>query len=117
MPKYDITKTNQAIHRLLETTTNPRHRFLPMAFHRHRNLEMAGRYEEIFAPNMMAENPIYHFHSARNNADLEGKEAIKSLYPMWAETNQSIFDAADVLTAGRSAKILAPFIKPLTSFD
>jgi hypothetical protein len=28
MPKYDVTKTNLAIERLLEVTENPRHRFL-----------------------------------------------------------------------------------------
>ena len=28
MPKFDVTKLNVAIDRLLETTTNPRHRFL-----------------------------------------------------------------------------------------
>jgi len=91
MAKYDITKTNVAIIRLLETTTNPRHRFLLQAYDRHRNLEMAGRYEEIFAPDMMAEKPVYHVHANKTNAKLEGQDAVKSLYRMWAETNQSIF--------------------------
>ena len=91
MAKHDITKTNIAITRLLETTTNPRHRFLLLAYDRHRNLEMAGRYEEIFAPEMMAERPIYHVHADKTNAKLEGQDAVKSLYRMWAETNQSIF--------------------------
>ena len=63
MIKHDVTKTNVAVERLLETTTNPRHRFLLMAYYRHRYLEMAGRYEEIFAPEMMVENPTYHLHA------------------------------------------------------
>ena len=91
MTKYDITKTNVAITRLLETTTNPRHRFLLQAYDRHRNLEMAGRYDEIFAPEMMSERPVYHMHADKTNAKLEGQDAVKSLYRMWAETNQSIF--------------------------
>jgi hypothetical protein len=91
MAKYDITKTNIAITRLLENTTNPRHRFLLMAYDRHRNLEMAGRFQEIFAPEMMAENPVYHVHANKTNAKLEGQDAVKGLYRMWAETNQSIF--------------------------
>jgi hypothetical protein len=91
MAKYDITKTNIAITRLLEQTTNPRHQFLLMAYDRHRNLEMAGRYDEIFAPEMMAEKPVYHVHANKTNAKLEGQDAVKSLYRMWAETNQSIF--------------------------
>jgi hypothetical protein len=50
MAKYDVTKLNVAIDKLLETTTNSRHRFLLQAYSRHRYLEVAGRYEEIFAP-------------------------------------------------------------------
>jgi hypothetical protein len=53
MPKFDITKLNVAIDKLLETTENPRHRFMLEAYSRHRYLEVAGRYEEIFAPDMM----------------------------------------------------------------
>jgi hypothetical protein len=91
MAKYDITKTNQAVRQLIEKTENPRHRFLLTAFDRHRNLEMAGRFEEIFAPEMMSEKPVYHMHANKTNAKLEGQDAVKSLYRMWAETNQSIF--------------------------
>jgi hypothetical protein len=62
MAKHDVTKTNLALEKLLEVTTNPRHRFLLMAFHRHRYLEISGRYEEIFAPEMMSEKAAYHMH-------------------------------------------------------
>jgi hypothetical protein len=87
----DITRINQPIDRLLEVTTNPRHRFLLMAFARHRLLELAGRYEEIFAPDMMVEHPVYHFRALGIDAKLDGAEAVKGLYRMWAETSQSIF--------------------------
>ena len=95
MPKFDITQLNVAIDRLLETTTNPRHRFLLMAYSRHRYLEVAGRYEEIFAPDMMAMNPHYHFTQAGANVELTGQDHVKSLYRMWAETNQAIFFVED----------------------
>ena len=72
------------------TTTNPRHRFLLQAYYRHRFLEVAGRYGEIFAPEMMVANPVYHFHAGGTPADLRGQDNVKSLYHMWAETNQSI---------------------------
>jgi hypothetical protein len=88
---HDITKTNQAVRHLIDKTENPRHRFLLIAYDRHRNLEMAGRYEEIFASDMMVETPVYHLHANEIDAKLEGKEAVKGLYRMWAETNQSIF--------------------------
>ena len=72
-------------------TTNPRHRFLLHAYHRHRYLEIAGRYEEIFAPDMMVEKAVYHFHAVGIDTKLEGHDDIKSLYRLWSETNQSIF--------------------------
>ena len=49
----DITETNRAVRALIEVTENPRHRYLLEAYDRHRNLEHAGRFEEIFAPEMM----------------------------------------------------------------
>ena len=91
MPKFDVTKLNVAIDKLLETTENPRHRFMLQAYSRHRYLEVAGRYEEIFAPDMMSMDPVYHFHEAGNELVLRGQDQVKSLYRMWAETNQSIF--------------------------
>jgi len=91
MPKFDVTKLNVAIDKLLEVTENPRHRFLLQAYSRHRYLEVAGRYEEIFAPDMMGMDPVYHFNQAGNEMVLRGQDQVKSLYRMWAETNQSIF--------------------------
>jgi hypothetical protein len=91
MPKYDVTELNIGIEKCLAAITNPRHRFLLQAYSRHRYLEVAGRYEEIFAPEMMAPNPCYHFLAEGMNARLEGQDAVKSLYRVWAETNQSIF--------------------------
>jgi hypothetical protein len=87
----NITKLNVAVDRLLEVTENPRHRFMLQSYRRHRYLEIAGRYEEIFAPDMMSESPVYHFHYGGNNVVLRGQDEVKSLYRMWAETNQSIF--------------------------
>jgi hypothetical protein len=91
MINFDITKTNQAVRDLLDRTENPRHRFLLMAYDRHRNLEMAGRYEEILAPDMMVEEPVYHLHANGLRLKLQGQEKIKDLYRVWAATNQSVF--------------------------
>jgi hypothetical protein len=91
MKNLDITRLNVAVDRLLYVTDNPRHRFLLMAYARHRALEVAGRYEEIFAPEMMSPQAVYHITAAGNDVVLDGQQRIKSLYRMWAETNQSIF--------------------------
>ena len=90
-PVMDVRRTNDAIDRLLETTTNPRHRFMLQAYHRHRFLEIAGRYEELFAPDMMCDCPIYNFYITGYNATLTGTDAVRDFYAAWARTNQSIF--------------------------
>lgn len=90
-PVLDVRMTNNAIDRALEATTNPRHRFMLQAYYRHRFLEIAGRYEEIFAPEMMTDNPVYHFMISGYNATLSGTEAVKGFYAAWAASNQSIF--------------------------
>jgi hypothetical protein len=91
MAKFDITRLNAAVDRLLIHTENSRHRFLLQAYSRHRYLEVAGRYEEIFAPDMMSPDAVYHFNANGNEVELKGQNEIKSLYRMWSETNQSIF--------------------------
>jgi hypothetical protein len=82
MAKLDITRTNDAVTRLLEVTENPRHRFMLLTYYRHRFLEIAGRYEEIFAPTMMADNPAYHFRALGITARLEGQDQVKGLRPV-----------------------------------
>ena len=78
--------------RLIEVTENPRHRYLLQAYDRHRNLEHAGRFEEIFAPEMTVEHPVYRFNMAgQPPMMLEGREQVEPLYRYWAETNQSMF--------------------------
>ena len=46
---------------------------------RHRYLEIAGRYEEIFAPDTMSAEPTYHMHAGETGVDLKGQEQIKNL--------------------------------------
>ena len=77
---------------LIEVTENPRHRYLLQAYDRHRNLEHAGRFEEIFAPGMTVEHPVYRFNMiGQPPMKLDGREQVEPLYRLWAETNQSIF--------------------------
>ncbi|MFV1364080.1 hypothetical protein AAHH97_11650 [Mycolicibacterium elephantis] len=91
MRRFDITKTNIAVERLIETTNDPRHLYMLHAYNRHRYLEMAGRYEEIFAPDMTVEKPVYHFNMLGKTLTVEGAEAVKALYREWAGTAQCIF--------------------------
>ena len=95
MFEFDITQTNVAVRNLLEATEDPRHRFLLQAYDRHRNLEMAGRYEEIFAPEMTVEHPVYHFNLLGEKLLLDGREEVEAVYRQWTETNQCIFYVED----------------------
>jgi hypothetical protein len=90
--RLDITQTNRAVQDLIEVTENPRHRYLLQAYDRHRNLEHAGRFEEIFTPEMTVEHPVYRFNMVgQPPMKLEGREQVEPLYRLWAETNQSVF--------------------------
>ena len=89
MPRYDVTKLNVAIDRLLEVTQNPRHRFMLQLFARHRALEVAGRFEEIFAPEMMGMDPEYHFTQAGIHAMGQDEVTLKDGTPL-SERNDTV---------------------------
>ncbi len=95
MSRFDITKTNIAVERLIETTENPRHLYLLHAYNRHRYLEMAGRWEEIFAPDITVEKPVYHFHMLGKVLTLDGAEAVQTVYREWTRVGQSVFYTDD----------------------
>lgn len=90
MLNLDVTKGNVALDRMLEVTQNRRHRQILMAFARHRLLEGSGRWEELFTEDMMADQPLYSFQALGFNAML-GRDAVRNMYRMWADTNQCIF--------------------------
>src|ERR1700722_8258511 len=90
--RLDIRATNRAVQELIEVTENPRHRYLLQAYDRHRNLEHAGRFEEIFTPDMTVAHPVYRFNMIGHPPlTVNGRQQIEPLYRFWAETNQSIF--------------------------
>ena len=87
----DITKSNIGIDKLLEVTTNPRHRYILMNYSRHRYLEFSGRFDEVLTDEMMVENPEYNLHALGLNNRISGRDQVRNLYRSWAETNQCIF--------------------------
>ena len=91
MNRFDITQTNAAVERLIETMENPRNLYLLHAYNRHRYLEMAGRWEEIFTPEMTVEKPVYHFNVLDTTTTLDGTEAVKEVYREWTRTSQCVF--------------------------
>ncbi len=98
--QLDIREQNRAVERVLEATENPRHQYLLKSYLRHRYLESAGRYEEIFAPEMTVEHPIYRFNLiGQPAAKLEGREQVEALYRQWTETDQCVFYVEDEIVS------------------
>jgi acetyltransferase-like isoleucine patch superfamily enzyme len=96
MLDLEITEQNRAVEHVLEATENPRHRYLLQAYLRHRNLESAGRYQEILAPEMTVEHPFYRFCLiGQPRFRLDGREAVEALYRHWTETDQCVFYVED----------------------
>ena len=91
----DITKGNIAIDRLLEVTTNPRHRYILMSYARHRFLEFSGHYDAVLADDMMNDHPVYSLRAFGLDLKIDGKDEVRSLYRNWAETHQCVFYAED----------------------
>ncbi len=100
MIALDITKQNVAVEKVLEQTTNPRHRYLLQAYLRHRYLESAGRYQEILEPGLTVEHPVYRFSLAgQPPLRLEGRDQVEMLYRHWTETDQCVFYVEDELVS------------------
>jgi hypothetical protein len=61
--RLDITKLTLAADTLLTSTTHPLHRAILLNYRRHAMLEVSGRYDEIFTPDMTVDVPHYKiFH-------------------------------------------------------
>jgi len=94
MGRYDVTQTDAALRRLLETTTNPRHRHLIQVCDLYRCLRLAGRYREIFTSGITVERPVWHFNALGLDLILDGREEIETIWEEWTKTGQCIFYAA-----------------------
>ena len=71
---------------------------------------MAGRYQEIFAPEMTVEKPVYHFNILGKSFTLDGAEAVQSVYREWSETGQCIFYVDDERLAVSDSMIVSTSI-------
>jgi hypothetical protein len=52
---------------------------------------MAGRYKEIFEPEMTVEHPVYRFDFFDQQLRLDGREQVEAVYREWTETSQCVF--------------------------
>ncbi|MHB0775538.1 hypothetical protein [Halomonas sp. WWR20] len=92
---------------LLEKTVNPLHKAMLENYRKHVHLEGAGRFEEIVAPDMMADDPVYRITWGANPVVVKGRDGVLNFYRsvgevvLWnTDNNISVADwgIADELT-------------------
>lgn len=65
---------------LLERTQNPHHRAILKNYCRHVHLEGALMFEEITAPDMMADDPVYHITWGDKPFQVKGRKGVFDFY-------------------------------------
>ena len=90
---YDCMKPTAA---LLEQTSNPLHRAMLLNFWRHVHLEGSGRFDDIVAPDMMVDQPVYRVAWGASPAVIEGKEGVLGFYNSVGES--VLWNSDDLLT-------------------
>jgi hypothetical protein len=78
--KRDITDLVRGADDLLRHTENPLHRRILENYRRHALLEVTGRWEEIFSPEMTVEHPVYFVNAGGTSATLDGFEQVAGFY-------------------------------------
>lgn len=77
----DITKTAEAAEKLLKRPEiTPHQKRILENYRRHVLLEVAGRWPEIFVPEMTVEDPVYVVNRSHQRTVLEGKKAVQDFY-------------------------------------
>ncbi len=64
----------------LKRLDNPHHRAIAANYRLHAMLEVSGRWQEIFTPEMTVEKPFYRVSSEMGVIELDGAEAVQSFY-------------------------------------
>jgi hypothetical protein len=80
MTKLDITNVPRELDELMETSSSPRQRRILEVVRHHYLLELTARYEEILAPDMMVENPVYYVNVDGASRTLRGRDEVLSFY-------------------------------------
>ncbi|WP_374345458.1 hypothetical protein [Phenylobacterium sp.] len=76
----DLKLLTLAADTAMASLDNPRHRAIAANYRLHAMLEVSGRWEEIFTPQMTVERPFYRIASGEGVMDLDGTEAVQSFY-------------------------------------
>ncbi|HEX4416246.1 MAG TPA: hypothetical protein VH165_00030 [Kofleriaceae bacterium] len=78
--QLDVTNFPREFDKMIAAASNPRHRQMLEVVRRHYILELCGRMEELFAPDMMVEDPVYYLNLDDSSRTLRGREQVMGFY-------------------------------------
>jgi hypothetical protein len=93
--KIDITKRLPEVDEARKHIDNPRHLAILNNYVRHAQLEVCGVWEDIFAPTMMIDHPVYKFHTAKGVRVLDGMAAVKAEYELYVQQRSTVMFHSD----------------------
>lgn len=89
MPR-DLTDLTAAADAALTRLTDPHHRRIVANYRLHAMLEVSGRWEEIFVPELTVEHTFYRVTSAAGVLELDGTEQVQSFYRGLSATDTTV---------------------------
>ncbi|GAA2920188.1 hypothetical protein JOD62_000413 [Microbacterium keratanolyticum] len=87
------------VDRLIERTEDPLHRRILINFRRHGLLEVSGRYDELLAPEMTVEHPVYRLFEDGEAILLDGMDQVRGFYQSLAEIDMLVMWIKDAKIA------------------
>jgi len=93
--KLDIHHRLAYVDRLLERSSDRRHRTIINNFIRHATLEVCGLWEGILIPEMTVEHPVYRFHTDKGHTLYDGMDAVRRMYISFVEEGSTVMYHTD----------------------
>lgn len=76
---------------MLPTLTNPHHRAILENYRYHALLEVAGRWQEILAPALTIDHPIYRISAGGVTHVMDGGDAVARFYSQMKDAGRNVF--------------------------
>ncbi len=93
--RHDLRQNVKAIDELISKTENPRHRAILQNYRTHALLELSGRYEEIFSPELTCPEPVYRTTEVGGTGVFTGAEEVREMYRRFVESGESVIVVED----------------------
>jgi hypothetical protein len=98
--KYEpeFLQSMSAVDELIERTENPHHRAILENYRRHVYLEVSGRLDDILAPDMTVEHPVYRISWGRGDVIvLDGADEVRAFYESLGKAGAVLWNTEEQL--------------------